>query len=107
MRPFRAPREVRKISKGTSVTCQAEATPDLLQASSQEETALGTVRKPWKEKTWVIKETQPPEEEPNSLGDKGDEGADCVLRARISNNCREHPSPSPGNTVRGSVSKPI
>ena len=50
MRPFRAPREARKISKGTSVTCQAdvatqEATPDLLQASSQEETALETVRK--------------------------------------------------------------
>ncbi len=69
MRPFRAPREARKISKGTSVTCEAEvatqeATPDLLQASSQDETALGTVWKPWREKTWVIKETQHPEEEP-------------------------------------------
>jgi hypothetical protein len=83
MRPFRAPREARKRSKGISVTCQAdvatqEATPDLLQASSQEETALGTVRKPWQEKTWVVQETQHPEEEPNTVGDEGDEGAECV-----------------------------
>jgi hypothetical protein len=84
MRPFRAPREARKRSKGISVTCQAdvatqEATPDLLQASSQEETALGTVRKPWQKKTWVIKEIQHPEEkEPNTVGDEGDEGAECV-----------------------------
>jgi hypothetical protein len=68
MRPFRAPREARKIYKGASVTCEAEvatqeATPDLFQASSQEETALGTVWKPWIEKTWVIKEKQHPEEE--------------------------------------------
>ena len=83
MRPFRAPREARKISKGTSVTCQAnvatqEATPDLLQASSQEETALETVRKTLKGKTVVIKETQHPEEERDSLGDDGDKGEECV-----------------------------
>ncbi len=41
-----------------------EPTPDLLEENSQEATALGTVCKPWTEKSWVIiKETQEPEEE--------------------------------------------